>query len=170
MLAVLRLGHRIRRDPRVTTHVALVARALGANKIILSGERDEKIIASVNKVCEKWGGKFKASYEKDWKKVMKKFKGVKAHLTMYGLPLNKEIRKLRKEKNILIIIGAEKVPREVYELADYNLAITNQPHSEIAALAVFLHEYFKGKELDKKFAGKTMVVPTSHGKKVVKTS
>ena len=35
MIIVLRIGHRIGRDKRITTHVALVARAFGANEIII---------------------------------------------------------------------------------------------------------------------------------------
>ena len=46
---VLRLGHRKERDKRVTTHVCLTARALGADGVILSGERDDKIIATVKR-------------------------------------------------------------------------------------------------------------------------
>ena len=38
MIVVLRLGHRIGRDARISTHCGLVARALGANKIIYSGD------------------------------------------------------------------------------------------------------------------------------------
>ena len=64
------------------------------------------------------------------------------------------------------MIGGEKVPGEVYGLADYNIAVTNQPHSEVAALAVFLHEYFSGKELDKKFRGRLKIVPQAAGKKI----
>ena len=35
-IEVLRIGQRVIRDDRVTTHVALVARAFGASKIYLS--------------------------------------------------------------------------------------------------------------------------------------
>ena len=35
MIAVLRIGHRINRDKRITTHCALVARAFGAKKIFI---------------------------------------------------------------------------------------------------------------------------------------
>ena len=37
---VLRLDHRLKRDTRITTHVCLTARAFGASKIYLAGERD----------------------------------------------------------------------------------------------------------------------------------
>ena len=90
---------------------------------------------------------------------------------MYGLPVQTVIKKVRKRRNVLVVIGAEKVPGEVYRLADYNIAVTNQPHSEVAALAVVLHEYFKGKELGKKFAkAKLKIIPQERGKKVISKS
>ncbi|MEM5871528.1 MAG: tRNA (cytidine(56)-2'-O)-methyltransferase, partial [Candidatus Aenigmatarchaeota archaeon] len=52
---VLRLGHRIHRDERISTHCGLVARAFGADGIIYSGEHDEKLIESVKRVSEEWG-------------------------------------------------------------------------------------------------------------------
>jgi tRNA (cytidine56-2'-O)-methyltransferase len=74
---------------------------------------------------------------------------------------------VRKEESILVIIGAEKVPREAYDMADYNIAVGNQPHSEIAALAVFLDRLHGGRQLRKEFAGGRMrVVPMEKGKKV----
>ncbi len=165
MITVLRLGHRSERDKRVSTHCGLVARAFGAEKIVYSGERDEGLLKSVNSVAERWGGPFKAVYEKNWMKVIKNFKGLKVHLTFYGLPIQKEIGKIRKAKNVLLIVGGEKVPSEVYHAADYNIGVTNQPHSEVAALSVFLHEYFKGKELEKRFKNaKLRIVPHARGK------
>jgi tRNA (cytidine56-2'-O)-methyltransferase len=169
MLSVLRLGHRIERDARTSTHCGLVARAFGANEIVFSGEEDEKLIEGLKKVVRRWGGSFKIKYEKNWRKIIKKYKkkACIVHLTMYGLPINREIKKLRKKKNLLLIIGGEKVPGEVYTIADANIAVTNQPHSEVAALAVFLHEYFQGKEFGKKFEkAKLKIVPQSKGKKV----
>ena len=169
MIKILRLGHRKARDKRVTTHVALAARALGADGFILSGERDDAVIESVKKVAKKWGGKFSARYEKNWKRVVRGFRGKKVHLTMYGAPLQEAVPALRGAKSMLIIVGAEKVPREAYALADFNVSITNQPHSEVAALAVFLHELFSGKELAGRFAGaRIRVEPAARGKKVVK--
>ena len=86
---------------------------------------------------------------------------------MYGLPVQKQIQKIKKHRNLLLIIGGEKVPFEVYQLADYNISVTNQPHSEVAALAVFLDKYFGGKELEKKFPGaKKKVIPNSRLKQV----
>ena len=42
-VTILRLGYRRGRAPRITTHLALVARALGAQKFLFSGDEDEKI-------------------------------------------------------------------------------------------------------------------------------
>ena len=170
VIVVLRLGHRKNRDKRITTHVCLVARAFGADACIIAGEKDEKLIASVEDVTRRWGGDFKVSYERNWRKLIKEFKGKKVHLTMYGIPVQDKIREIRKHKDLLIIVGAEKVPREVYELVDYNIAITNQPHSEVAALAIFLHEYFCGRELEKRFDGKLKIIPQEKGKKVIRKS
>ncbi|MEW5955784.1 MAG: tRNA (cytidine(56)-2'-O)-methyltransferase, partial [Candidatus Micrarchaeota archaeon] len=140
-IAVLRLGHRRKRDKRVTTHCALVARAFGADKIILSGEQDDAVLESVASLSRRWGGRFSAAYESNWKAAVRAFKkkGRVVHLTMYGEPFGAVTTRARKTKNLMIVVGAEKVPREMYELADYNASVGNQPHSEVAALAVFLY-------------------------------
>ncbi len=167
-IVVLRLGHRKSRDKRVTTHCALAARAFGADEIIFSGERDDKLLETVREIVKKWGGRFKARYEKNWKRVLKKVGGKKAHLTFYGLPLRQAMPELRKQKKLVLIVGAGKVPREVYSLADWNVSITNQPHSEVAAIAVFLHEFFQGRELGKKFSGARIKIIPSPREKVIK--
>ena len=53
-LEVLRLGHRPSRDKRITTHVGLVARAFGADKIIIA-EQDKKVEATLNDVTSRFG-------------------------------------------------------------------------------------------------------------------
>ena len=168
MITVLRIGHRKYRDRRISTHCGLVARAFGANEIIYSGEVDDSLIESIRRVTENFGGPFAVRYEKNWRGVIKNFDGKIVHLTMYGLPLQDKISEIRGNgENILVVVGGEKVPAEVYHLADYNVEVTNQPHSEIAALSVFLHDYFEGSELNKKFDGKKTIVPQEHGKKVI---
>ena len=70
------------------------------------------------------------------------------HLTMYGENINDIQEKLRcKEENLLVVVGAEKVPREIYELADYNVGVGSQPHSEISALAILLDRIQKGEAI-----------------------
>ncbi len=145
-ITVLRLGHRKNRDIRVTTHCCLVARAFLADELILSGEYDPAIIETVRKVTLNWGGKLPIRHEPNWKKVLrlrKKAGALLIHLTMYGQSLAQklpEIQKIAKRKHIIVIIGAQKVPTDVYKLSDFNVAVTNQPHSEVAALAIFLNE------------------------------
>ncbi|AFK22245.1 tRNA (cytidine(56)-2'-O)-methyltransferase [Pyrococcus sp. ST04] len=173
MIVVLRLGHRPERDKRITTHVALTARAFGADGIIIVSEDvDEKVKASVEDVVKRWGGPFFIEFDKSWKKKIKEFNGIKIHLTMYGLHIDDVIdelkEKLKTGKDFMIIVGAEKVPREVYELSDYNVAIGNQPHSEVAALAVFLDRLLEGKGLRKEFKNARLkIIPQARGKKVV---
>lgn len=167
---VLRIGHRVGRDPRISTHCGLVARAFGAEGIIYAGEKDRKMLDSLKKVCESWGGGFSTTYEKSWKKVLRDWKGKVAHLTMYGLPVDSvaaEIRKKTESRDLLVVVGGEKVPWEVYEKADWNVSVTSQPHSEIAALALFLDRIFAGKELGKRFPGaQKEIVPQERGKKI----
>lgn len=170
MIKILRLGHRLGRDDRISTHCGLVARALGADEIIYTGELGKEMLESIKQISQRWGGGFSVSFEASHKKVIEKYKKKKffvVHLSMYGLPIQDNIVKIRKKKNILVVVGGEKVPGEVYALADKNIAVTNQPHSEVGALAVFLHEYFQGKELGKRFnRPKIRIIPQERGKKV----
>ena len=173
VVEVLRFGHRGDRDKRVSTHVALTARALGADKIIFTTE-DEHVENSVKKVVESWGGDFEFVVEKHWKRYIKEFKkrGIIVHLTMYGANINEimpEIREMSRDKDILVVVGAEKVPKEVYELADYNVSVGNQPHSEVAALAIFLDRLFEGKTLYRDFENaKIKITPSNKGKVVIR--
>lgn len=167
MITVLRLGHRIHRDQRISSHVFLVARAFGARKGIYSGERDKNLEDSIKKVVKQWGGPFEIRYTGNWKHEIMKFKGLKAHLTVYGIPFQKKIPELRKKKNIMLIVGGEKVQPLVYNMVDYNISITSQPHSEVSSLCLFLDYYFKGKKLGKKFKkSRLKVIPQERGKKV----
>ncbi|MCW3134210.1 MAG: tRNA (cytidine(56)-2'-O)-methyltransferase [Methanophagales archaeon] len=172
---VLRLGHRPERDKRITTHVGLVARALGARGMILASE-DKGVERSIKEVTKRWGGDFFVQIDTKWREELKEWKregGRVCHLTMYGeniLDVIDEIRKETKkeEARIMVVIGAEKVPYDVFEVADWNIAVSNQPHSEIAALALFLDYLQQGKELKTKFEHAQMeIVPKRKGKKVM---
>ncbi len=171
-ITVVRLGHRTERDKRVTTHCALVARALGAESITLCGEKDDKILESVKAVVNHWGGNFYITYSPSWKKTLSTLKRQHytiVHATMYGEPLQKKAKKISSLKKIAIVVGAEKVPSEVYAMTDYNIAVTSQPHSEIAALALILHAIQGNASLEKKFSrAKISITPQARGKKVTK--
>jgi len=165
MIVVLRLGHRPQRDQRVTTHVALTARALGADEVWVSTE-DRELERTVEGVVGRFGGKFRIRTGVDWRKAVKSWKGTVVHLTMYGERLSEALPGV-KAKDLMVIVGAEKVPREVYDLADLNISVGNQPHSEVAALAIFLDRHTGGKALDKDFRGRLRIVPNPRGKTVV---
>lgn len=164
---VLRIGHRPERDQRVTTHVGLTARALGARGMYLAS-RDSGIVSSIRDVVSRWGGDFFIQDEISWKKCIREWKksgGVVVHLTMYGERLPHHEDTLRQKDRILVIVGAEKVPGEIFGLADFNIAVTGQPHSEISSLAVFLDRLFLGRELESGFPGAQIrIIPSSDGK------
>lgn len=172
MIAILRLGHRPERDKRITTHVALTARAFGADKVIIAAEKDEHVYESVVDVTKRWGGPFEIEFDPHWRQLLREWKGKIVHLTMYGIHIDDALPRIREDlkkgENMLIVVGAEKVPREVYEIAHYNVAVGNQPHSEVAALAVFLDRLLEGKGLRKDFKdAKVKIIPQERGKRVI---
>jgi len=173
-LFVFRLSHRPSRDKRITTHCALVARAFGADSMVFSGEPDDSLIARLDKVAESWGGSFSIKYEPNWEAYIKKWKGeggVVVHCTMYGERIQDRISTIRKaaqNRDLLVVVGGEKVPGSMFRLADFNIAITSQPHSEVAALAVFLDRLKKGGELELEHdRAKLKIVPQKAGKKLL---
>lgn len=165
MIVVLRLGHRPKRDQRVTTHVALTARALGADEIWVSTP-DEGLERTVRSVVERFGGKFRIKTGVDWLKAIRRWDGEVVHLTMYGESLSKALPTIRAKK-LLIVVGAEKVPRAVYDLAGRNVSVGNQPHSEVAALAIFLDRHSGGRSLERRLGGGLTIVPNPRGKTVI---
>jgi len=169
VIEVVRIGQRLVRDDRVTTHVALVARAFGCAKIFMT-EVNPEIRDTLEKINNTWGGNFIVEFIDNWKSIVKKKKEKYkiVHLTMYGESINDVDDQLRKEENLLIVVGAEKVPREIYELADYNVGIGSQPHSEISALAILLDRIQKGEQFKNSFPGaKRKIIPTRKGKNVL---
>jgi tRNA (cytidine56-2'-O)-methyltransferase len=168
----LRLDHRRQRDARITTHVCLTARALGASGVFLSGDHDEKLIKNVRDVVKRWGGDFTVEYRKGWEDLMEEWKnkgGKIIHLTMYGEPVQEVVGNIRRSnKDKLVVVGGSRVPNKVYQEADWNVAVTSQPHSEVSSEAVFLHLLFDGKELEFEFkSGEMQVIPSAKGKTVI---
>jgi tRNA (cytidine56-2'-O)-methyltransferase len=165
---VVRVGHRYVRDYRTLTHLCLVSRALGAEAVYLE-EVEKELERTVGEVNRTWGGGF-AVLQGKWKRLFQDAKAegrTVVHLTMYGAPLQDEIAKLREHESFLLAVGGPKVPGEVYKLADYNIAVTSQPHSEIAALAITVHELQEGEELKKVFGDyKLKIIPSAKGKQV----
>ncbi|MHA1512890.1 MAG: tRNA (cytidine(56)-2'-O)-methyltransferase [Candidatus Hodarchaeales archaeon] len=179
MVTIFRIGHRIFRDKRITTHLALVSRAFGASGMIIAGEKDEKIIKSVKKVVTEWGGDFTIEFVpfEGWKPFFEEWiekQNKIIHLTMYGenLPVfkqNKEFINLRSSpellKNLLVVVGGKKVPSKVFHYANWNIAISNQPHSEVGSLAIFLSHLIPN-SLEISFPNSSrQILPSIEGKK-----
>ena len=115
----------------------------------------------MNKIVSEWGGDFKLKMipYNGWNAVLNHWKEKKKkiiHLTMYGENLisfekTEEFRKIKDQsQNLMIVLGGEKVPGKVFQYADWNIAINNQPHSEVSSLAVFL-DHFISNALEIKF-------------------
>ena len=166
MITILRIGHRPARDKRITTHVALVARAFAADKIMVD-TKDAKLEATILGVVARFGGSFRVESGVPWRKILRAWHGKIIHLTMYGEHIDKVIKKIPTNDDLLIVVGSEKVPAEVYSQADFNIAIGHQPHSEVAALAIFLDRLHKGKALKKNFRGKFTIKDSANGKVVI---
>ena len=171
-IRVLRVGQRYVRDDRTLTHLCLVSRALGAESIFI-GDAEKDLVGTIDEVNRTWGGRFEAVLGVPWRKVIQDAKAegrCVVHLTMYGMPLQDKVGELREEDRLLILVGGPKVPGRVYHQSDYNIAVTSQPHSEIAALAIVLHEIQSGEELKRPFEkSRLRILPSPSGKRVVET-
>ena len=175
-VVVLRWGHRPQRDTRLTAHVALAARAMGASGIILSDIEDRKIRETIDKVTSRWGGKFLFEMGTPWREAVSNWKkkgGIVVHLTAYGenIETSNVLKQIKNsEKDVLVMVGSQKVPKEFFseEVSDFNVAIGNQPHSECASLAVFLDRLFEGKALAEDFTeANVRIIPQKRGKSIV---
>nr|MBP8685443.1 tRNA (cytidine(56)-2'-O)-methyltransferase [Methanomassiliicoccales archaeon] len=77
-ITVLRLGHRPERDKRITTHVALTARAFGARRIVVS-TKDAGLEESVRDVVMRFGGDFEITTGVNWRRFLEEFQGTVVH-------------------------------------------------------------------------------------------
>jgi tRNA (cytidine56-2'-O)-methyltransferase len=168
-VAVLRLGHRPGRDERMTTHVGLTARALGADRVWLPDNAGQSL-ETVADITARFGGPFDVELTDSPNALIREWDGTVVHLTMYGervQDVEDEIRTAHEDDPVLVVVGSEKVSFDVYEAADWNVGVTNQPHSEVAGLAVFLDRLFEGRELEREWEGADRtVVPMATGKRV----
>ncbi|MGD2065813.1 MAG: tRNA (cytidine(56)-2'-O)-methyltransferase, partial [Candidatus Bathyarchaeota archaeon] len=114
-VVILRWGHR-HRDQRLTSHVALTARALGASGFIMADIKDVKVKETIERVMERWGGNFSFEMGKPWKRVIREWKatdGVTVHLTAYGenIQTSDVLDRIREtKKDVMVIVGSQKVP------------------------------------------------------------
>ena len=168
-ISVLRLGYRRGRDPRITTHLGLVSRAMGADVFLLSGDKDKEMFENLNSVNHKFGGSLQTEHVSGISHLKNHVKngGLAIHLTMYGEPFRKAIPKIRRDKPVLIVVGGAKVPGDVFKICQHNVAVGNQPHSEVAALALFMDAWFGESASERKFKDARLIIEgTNHGKLV----
>ena len=175
-ITVLRLGYRVGRDPRINTHLGLVSRALGANEFLVSGDKNNKMFETINQVTKTFGGVFLTKHLDSPMTWIRNYKskekdggnGTIIHLTMYGEDYRKIVPLIPKDKPLAIIVGGAKVPASIYRMAHYNVSIGNQPHSEVAALALLLDKLQNGNSIDQNFSNpKLEIIPDLERKNVI---
>lgn len=170
-IVILRIGHRVFRDSRVTSHVCLTARALGADGVVIADREDKVVESTIRDVTERFGGPFSVRSGVSWRKAVRDWKsggGKILHLTAYGVPLPKVLPEIRDMTyDMMVVVGSEKMPGEMFRLADWNVSVTNQPMSEVAALAIFLDWYKNHSFFDHEFSGaKVRIIPSKTGKEI----
>src|SRR5437870_9652497 len=170
---ILRIGHRVFRDSRVTTHVCLTARALGADGVLIADQEDKVVETTIRDVTNRFGGPFDVESGKPWKQAVREWRangGRIVHLTAYGLPLPKMLPEIQDiDKDLLVVVGSEKMPGEIFKLADWNVSITNQPMSEVAALAIVLDWFKQQQEFEHEFSKAQVQIVASRSGKVLHT-
>ena len=117
-------------------------------------------------MVDRFGGGFVVKTGVDWRKAIRSWNGTVVHLTMYGESLSQALPTVP-DDDLMVVVGAEKVPREVYDLAHRNISVGNQPHSEVAALAIFLDRLKGGKAVERDIEGRMKIIPNPRGKTVV---
>ncbi|MCI4335449.1 MAG: tRNA (cytidine(56)-2'-O)-methyltransferase [Thermoplasmata archaeon] len=165
-ISVLRIGHRPGRDPRLTTHLALAARAWGAERMYLHPP-DPILAERLAHVAREWGAGFTVEPAPDWKAVVRAHAGAVVHLTMYGEPIDRRLPELARQRRLLLVVGGAKVPPELFQRADWNVAVGAQPHSEVAAVAVLLDRLGGIPPARRRKGARRRIVPQPRGKRVL---
>ncbi len=156
--------------------MALAARALGADGLILSDREDPKIEETLRKVSQNWGGSFSFEMGTTWREAIRRWRmkgGLIVHLTAYGenIETSDVLKRVKSSgKDILVIVGSQKTPDRFFaeDVSDFNVAIGNQHHSECASIAIFLDRLFEGKELARRFKdARLRILPQKRRKRVL---
>jgi len=156
--------------------LGLVSRALGANEFLVSGDKNNKMFETINQVTKTFGGVFRTKHLDSPMTWIRNYKseekgginGTIIHLTMYGEDYRKIVPLIPKNKPLAIIVGGAKVPASIYRMAHYNVSVGNQPHSEVAALALLLDKLQDGNSIDQKFSNpKLEIIPDLERKNVI---
>ena len=82
-------------------------------------------------------------------------------------PTEKSSRGFVEDRPVVVVVGA-KVPSDVFQHAQYNVAVGNQPHSEVVALALFMEGWFGQGGSERHFPdAKLTIEPSARGKSVI---
>ena len=155
--------------------VALTARAFGASELIATQkeQKDKLYITKYFKeINDDWGSSFKVSFDSNWKKlILERNNNYKTiYLTKYGSSIKKSEYAISTYKNIMLIVSTTDNIKELYDMADFNISLTTQPHTIISSIAVFLNMYYKGRELAMHFENaKYKIIPENHGIHITKS-
>lgn len=145
MINVLAIG---RNSYQNSIDLCVTSRALGASEITFVGEKEARLVNYINRMNSKWGGKFKVSFVRSYNEFMKgSDKAIKIYLTRYGIPFMQKSAMISTYKRIVLIVTDKEDVDYINKIADFKISVTSQPHCRAAAIAVFLHEYYKGREL-----------------------
>jgi tRNA (cytidine56-2'-O)-methyltransferase len=140
--------------------------------VYVTDAHDSQLVETIRRVVEEFGGEFTVESGMPWRSTASKWKqsgGKIVHLTAYGVSLRKVIGEIRRSKSSkLIVVGAEKMPGEVFHIADWNVAVTNQPISEVSALGIFLDWLFKHRLREDFRGAKIRILPSERGKRIIK--
>ena len=129
---------------------------------------DPALAARIAAVGRSWGEGFEVVGVEDWKSVIRSYGGLVVHLTMYGLPLDRVLPRIRRSPDVLLVVGGAKVPPDLYRLSDLNVAVGHQPHSEVAAVAVVLDRLGGIPPAHRRSRARQAIVPRARGKKIVR--
>lgn len=128
---------------------------------------DPELSTRLAGIAKRWGGDFEVVGVREWRPTVRAHAGHVVHLTMYGEPIDRALVRLRSYRNLLVVVGGAKVPSDLYQLADVNVAVGHQPHSEVAALAILLDRLIGTPGPGPWADAEQVIVPQPHGKKVL---
>src|SRR5437667_12742836 len=97
---------------------------------------------TIRDVTNRYGEPFEVQSGKPWKHAVRDWRamgGRIVHLTAYGLPLPKKLSEIQDaDADLLVIVGSEKMPGEIFRIADCTISVTNQPMNAGTTTARFL--------------------------------
>ncbi len=168
MISVLVIG---KSSYEACLDLCMISRAFGASNITFcphKGGAEARLKRAMKQISKKWGGEFSVFFCDKWEKYIKGKKNyLKIYLTRYGMPISKMRYRISTYKNILLIASFSESVKSAYDAADFNISISSQPHTCGSSIAIFLHDFYQGRELAMHFENsRYKVVPSEHGVEV----